>query len=375
MKKILYIATSDIHLSTFHRPYIKWLSENGCEVDIAVENRNNNTFEGVTKTFYLDFPRKLITKGLFKSYRDLTKIIDTNNYDLVHCHTPIPSMLARIAARKARNKGTKVLYTAHGFHFFKGAPLSRWMIYYTAEYLLSKFTDGIITINKEDFDYVNGKMLQKDSWYIPGIGVNSKRFTPVTDIEKKVILQEYGYTDTDFIVLYIAEFIPRKNHEFIIRSIKKNQNRMPNIKILFAGKGILFEEMNALSKTLGLSNTINFLGFRNDVEKLCAIADLGISASKHEGLGLGLVEQMMCKVPVLATIDRGHKELVINDFNGYLFEQNNSDEFLKYLSMFYENDKKRLEMGKNAFIKAQEFEITNSLSAMKKIYNYYLISK
>lgn len=375
MKKVLYIATSDIHLSTFHRPYIKWISENGCQVDIAVENRGNNTFDDVTNTFYLDFPRKLLLASFIKSYKILKEIIDMGYYDLVHCHTPIPSMLTRLAARKARKKGTKVLYTAHGFHFYKGAPLNRWLFYYTAEYLLSMFTDGIVTINKEDYGYINGKMLQKDAWYIPGIGVNSRRFVPINQFEKTIIRKEYGYSDTDFIALYIAEFIPRKNHEFIIQAVKQAQKELPNLKVLFAGKGILLEEMRELVNSLGLSNTIEFLGFRNDIEKLCAIADLGISASKHEGLGLGLVEQMMCKVPVLATEDRGHKELIVNDYNGYLFEQNNTVEFLRHLTMFYNDEQKRLQMGENAFSKAQDFEIAKSLEAMRKIYEQYLSLK
>lgn len=375
MKKVLYIATSDIHLSTFHRPYITWLSKNFCQVDIAVENRGNKKFEDVTTTYYLDFPRNLFSGSLIKSYKQLKQIIEKGNYDLVHCHTPIPSMLSRLTARKARKKGTKVLYTAHGFHFYKGAPLNRWLFYYTAEYLLSKFTDGIVTINKEDYGYINGKMLQKDAWYIPGIGVNSRRFVPINQFEKTIIRKEYGYSDTDFIALYIAEFIPRKNHEFIIQAVKQAQKELPNLKVLFAGKGVLFEKMKSLANNLDLSHIIKFLGFRNDVEKLCAIADLGISSSKHEGLGLGLVEQMMCNVPVLATMDRGHKELIVNDYNGFLFEQNNTEEFLGHLTMFYNDEQKRLQMGENAYTKAQDFEVAKSLEAMRKIYEQYLSLK
>jgi glycosyltransferase EpsD len=372
MIKVLYIATSDIHLATFHRPYIAWLSGKGCQVDIAVENRGNNTFADVTNTYDLVFPRKLFSGSLIKSFKELKQIIDKGNYDLVHCHTPIPSMIARLAARKARIKGTKVLYTAHGFHFYKGAPLGRWLIYYTAEYLLSKFTDGIVTINKEDYSCINGKMLQKDSWYIPGIGVNPERFIHISHSEQIAIRNEFGFLDTDFIILYIAEFIPRKNHKFIVQAIKKAHKELPNIKVLFAGKGILFENIKELVNNLDLYHTIKFLGFRNDVEKLCAIADLGISASKHEGLGLGLVEQMMCKVPVLATVDRGHKELILNDYNGYLFDQNNSEKFIEFLIMFCNDKKKRLMMGQNAYTKAQDFEIAKSMEVMREIYKHYL---
>ena len=374
MKKILYIATSDIHLHTFHRPYLKWLTYNGYQVDIAVENRGDHIFEQVTNIYYLGFPRSLFRKSLFKAYNELKRIIDTGHYDLLHCHTPIPSMLTRIAARSARRNGTKVLYTAHGFHFYKHGPLRRWLIYYPAEFLLSKLTDGIVTINKEDYGYINGKMLHGNSWYIPGIGVDPNRFKPLAIQKKSELRRLYGYDDSQFILLYIAEFIPRKNHEFIIRAVSQMNESIPGLKVLFAGKGILLEEMKALSVSLKLSQTIKFLGFREDIERLCAISDLGISASKHEGLGLGLVEQMMCKVPVLATVDRGHKELVVNGYNGFLFKQKDTNSFIEKLLYYYKQPVKRVEMGSNAFEKAKEFDVKNSLKAMKVVYNYYLIN-
>src|SRR5690606_5207621 len=112
------------------------------------------------------------------------KIIDREKYSLIHCHTPIPSMLTRLAARKAKKKGTKVLYTAHGFHFYKGGPISRWFTYYPAELMLSIFTDAIITINREDFDYVNQKWFHKDTYYLKGIGVDSSRFKPMNPEQK-----------------------------------------------------------------------------------------------------------------------------------------------------------------------------------------------
>lgn len=372
MNKLLYIATSDIHLATFHKPYLKWLADNGVQVDIVVENRGNIKFEGVTNTFYLDFPRSITNKKLLSSYKSLKKIIDNGNYNIIHCHTPIPSMLTRLAARAARAKGTKVLYTAHGFHFYKGAPLSRWLMYYSVEYALSKFTDAIITINKEDYDYVNNKMLHRDSYHIKGIGVDSSRFMYLNKEEKKNKRIELNLDPNQFILLYVAEFIPRKNHEFIIRAVQSLKKTIPNLQVLFAGKGELLDRMKALSKELKVNNVIQFLGFRTDVHLLSAIADIGISSSKHEGLGLGLTEEMFCKVPIIASYDRGHKEMVKQGVNGYMFQQGNSEEFIEYVNNLYQNEELRIKMGEKAFEKAQEFEIKNSLNAMITIYNKYI---
>lgn len=370
--KLLYIATSDIHLATFHKPYLKWLVENNVQVDLVVENRGDLEFEGVSNIFYLDFPRSITNKKLISSYKSLKKIIDNGNYNIIHCHTPIPSMLTRLAAKDARAKGAKVLYTAHGFHFYKGAPISRWLVYYTAEYVLSKFTDAIITINKEDFNYVNNKMLHKDSFHIKGIGVDSSRFKPLNQEEKKAKRIELGISPDKFVLLYVAEFIPRKNHEFVIRTLQPLQKTIPNLEVLFAGKGELLDEMKLLAKELNVENSIQFLGFRNDVHLLSAIADIGISSSKHEGLGLGLTEEMFCKVPIIASYDRGHKEMVIQGVNGYMFQQGDSEEFIEYVNNLYQNEELRSKMGEKAFEKAQEFEIKNSLLAMKNIYNKYI---
>lgn len=130
--------------------------------------------------------------------------------------------------------------------------------------------------------------------------------------------------------------------------------------------------MKLLAKELNVENSIQFLGFRNDVHLLSAIADIGISSSKHEGLGLGLTEEMFCKVPIIASYDRGHKEMVIQGVNGYMFQQGDSEEFIEYVNNLYQNEELRSKMGEKAFEKAQEFEIKNSLLAMKNIYNKYI---
>lgn len=372
MTKVLYIATSDIHLATFHIPYLNWLSSEGIQVDIAVENRGNLNFENVSTVYHLDFTRSLLNPALLASYRKLKKIIDEGEYDIIHCHTPIPSMLARLASRSARKRGAKVLYTAHGFHFYKGAPLSKWLVYYTAEYILSRFTDAVITINSEDFGYVNNKMLHKDSYFIKGIGVDSSRFKPLDNEGRRLKRLELGIEPNKFVLLYVAEFIPRKNHQFIIKAIEILQKSIPDLLVLFAGKGILLEDMKSLAKELEVEKSVRFLGFRTDVHLLSAIADVGISSSKHEGLGLGLTEEMFCKVPIVASFDRGHKEMVVHGVNGYMFKQGNTREFLEYITQLYQDENLRRRMGEEAFKKADEFEIKNSLHAMKKIYRNYL---
>ena len=371
-KKILLVATSDIHINTFHLPYINYLVGEEYEVHLAVENRGDIQFENVTKRFDIHFSRSPFSASNYTAYKQLKKIIEENEYSALHCHTPVPSAIARLAARKAKRQGLRIIYTAHGFHFYHGAPIKNWALYYPMEYILSSFTDVIVTINKEDFGYIDGKMRHKSSYQIRGIGVNGDKFVDRSTADKISIRNRLNFKESDYILLYVAEFIPRKNHAFLIQALPKLIKECPHIIYVFAGKGILLEAMKTLADNLGVSENIRFLGFRNDVEDLAAVADLGISASRHEGLGLGLAEEMLCGVPVVATQDKGHREMVLHGENGFLFEQGNQEQYLGFVNDIYNNPPLRERLSKNAKETAKEFLIENSLNSMSKIYKTHL---
>lgn len=371
-KKILFVATSDVHINTFHLPYIEWLTQEGYEVHLAAENRGNLQIANIAKNFDIHFSRSPFSLSNFNAYKELKNIIESNNYYALHCHTPVPSAIARLAARKTKKHGLKVFYTAHGFHFYKGAPFKNWALFYPMEYLLSRFTDVIVTINKEDFSYIDEKMLHGNSYQIKGIGVNGKKFTERNGYEKIALRHKLNFKESDFILLYVAEFIPRKNHTFLLESLPKLTEKCPNLIYAFAGKGVLYDSMKDLSEKLGVSKNVKFLGFRNDVEDLAAIADIGISSSKHEGLGLGLAEEMLCGVPIVATEDKGHREMIIQGENGFLFEQGNQDQFVGYIEDIYKNPELHQSLSDNAKKTAKEFLIENSLESMIKIYKKHL---
>jgi glycosyltransferase EpsD len=372
MRKILYVATSDVHLKIFHLPYLEWLKSQGHEVSLAIENRGDIEFKNIDHIYYLKFPRSLKIVTYFSTYKKLKSIINNNHFDLIHCHTPLPSAITRLAARKARKNGTKILYTAHGFHFYKGAPLKNWFFYYTAEYILSAFTDGIITINKEDFEYINSKMLHKESFLINGIGIDATRFQTYNKKEIEKVRKELGYESKQFILLYIAGFTYNKNHQFIINAIPDLKKEIPELKIIFAGKGILFNKMKLLSAKYNLTDTIDFLGFRYDIQNFTAVADVGISSSRREGLDMGIAEEMICSLPVVASLNRGHKEIIDHGYNGFMYTQGDKKTFVNYIMKLYNNPELRKTMGNNSFKKAQYFRVEKSLKIMSNIYRKYL---
>lgn len=223
MKKVLFVATlTKNHILKFHVPYLKMLKEMGYETSVASRNDFDNTNDCVIPycdNYYdLKFERNPFRLKNIEVYKQLKKLVETNDYDIVHCHTPVGGVLARLACREVRKQGTKVIYTAHGFHFYKGAPLKNWLIFYPVEKFCSKFTDTIITINKEDYNRAL-KFHCKDVRYIPGVGIDLDRFNPEKVVEGDK--SEFGFKNNDRILINVGDLSYDKNHELLLKVIKK----------------------------------------------------------------------------------------------------------------------------------------------------------
>lgn len=367
-KKVLFVASVAVHFYAFHRPYFKWFNEQGYEVHVAC--RGDFSDPNVSKVWNIEFERTPLSLSHFKSLFRLKKIIADNDYSLISCHTPMASVLSRLSSTSARKHGTKLLYTAHGFHFFKGGSLWSWLTYYPAEVALSYLTDTIICINQEDLNIISEKGASSTDYYlIPGIGVDSSRFYPLSDNEKMILRDQLKMDRDEFVMVYAAEFIERKNHRLIIDAIKILSTKINKFTVILAGRGVLLDEIKQYVATANLDEYVEFAGFVSDIEKYYQVSDVALSSSRQEGLGINLVEAMMCGSPVIATVDRGHRTVVDHDVNGILFPQNDCVALSDAIFKLYENEKYRLDMAEKAIEKAASFEIRNSLQAMAKIYN------
>ena len=218
-KKILFVATVDEgHIIKFHIPYLRYFKENGYEVHVACAG--NALIPYCDKKYELTFERTPYKLANLNAYKKLKIIIENNDYKLVHCHTPVGGVIGRLASRKARKLGTKVLYTAHGFHFYKGAPLRNWLVYYPIEKWLSRYTDCLITINEEDYNNVISKKFKaKQINLVHGVGVNLRKFEPQIIENKFQTRKEYGYEENDFILFYAAELNENKHQDLLIKVI------------------------------------------------------------------------------------------------------------------------------------------------------------
>ncbi|MDF2859670.1 MAG: glycosyl transferase group 1 family protein, partial [Neobacillus sp.] len=342
-KKVLFCATVDYHFKAFHLPFLKWFKEQGWEVHVAANGELNLPY--VDKKYNIPFQRSPLNPKNKLAYKELKSIIDNNQYKIIHCHTPMGGVLTRLAARESRKNGTKVLYTAHGFHFCKGAPLTNWLLYYPIERVLSRFTDCLITINLEDYNLAkNHQFKAKVIKHVHGVGVNTDDFKPVDKTNKSILRKEHGYNSNEILLFYAAEFNKNKNQKLLIESLALIKDEVPNAKLLLAGVGPLLEECKEIALKLGVGSMIDFLGYRNDIDVLLKISDIAVASSLREGLPVNIMEAMACGLPVIANDNRGHRELVEDNKNGWII-RNNSWEFSEKVKILASNDNLKSKFG------------------------------
>ena len=366
MKKILFVATVTSHINAFHIPYLKKFKEKGYEVHVASNGSEEILY--CDKHYDLPFERFPVKKNNIKTYKKLKEIVNENQYEIVHCHTPVGGVLTRLAARKARKNGTKVIYTAHGFHFYKGAPLLNWIVYYPIEKICSRWTDALITINKEDYEIAKKDFKKcKDIQLVHGVGLDTSRFNKeLTDAEKEGKRNELGIKKDDIVFLYVAELNKNKNQILLINTIKELKKEISNVKLLLVGKGPLYEEYQKIIKENNLEEKILLLGRREDINELLSITDIYLASSLREGLPVNIMEAMYKEIPIIATDNRGHRELLY-DINCRIIV-NSEKEMLIRIREILNDDKLRDIIKKEEKDNVKKYLINNVMKEMKKNY-------
>ena len=302
-------------------------------------------------------------KGIYKSITQVKKMCDENHYNLLHCHSPIGSVVARIAARNARKSGTKVIYTAHGFHFYKGAPKKNWILFYPVEKICSRWTDVLITINKEDYGFAKKHMSAGRVEYVPGIGVDTKKFQ-LENFDRIAKRQELGIKEDDFFVLSVGELNQNKNQEVIVRAIAKMNNS--KIHYFIAGKGEKADYLQELAKQLGVN--LHLLGYRTDIVELLNTADVYAFPSYREGLSVALMEAMAAGLPCVVSKIRGNVDLIENGVGGYLSQPSDIEGFMLAMNELVSQKNNRNQYSDNNKKTVKNFDTEYVVNRVRKIY-------
>ena len=345
MKRALMYASVASMIQQFNMENIQILLDLGYAVDVAcnMEYGSTITDEKVAamkqeleamgvNVFHVPVPRTITAMGkILKAYRATKKLLNRQEYNLIHCHSPIGGMICRLANRLSGRYGqAKMIYTAHGFHFYKGAPKKNWLMFYPVEKFCARFTDVLITINQEDYRLAKRRMKAKQVVYVPGIGIDIEKFrnTAIDRIAKRHSLH---IPEDATVLLSVGELNENKNHETAIRAIADL-----DVYYVIVGKGKLDQQLLDIIQSLNISEKVKLLGFRDDVQELYKAADLFVFPSFREGLSVSLMEAMASGLPVACSCIRGNTDL-IDCTGGALFSPHSPeacrDAILKALSM------------------------------------------
>lgn len=363
-------------IDQFNIPNIKLLIDMGYKVDVAcnfiegstcsdakIEELKNKLAEMGVDYYHIDFARSVrhIWQNL-KAYHQVLRLMKANRYKFIHCHSPIGGVCGRLAGHKTH---TKVIYTAHGFHFYKGAPLLNWIIYYPIEKYLSNYTDVLITINKEDYAIAKNKMHAKRTEYIPGVGIDIEKINSVK-VDRNKKRAELGIPKDAIVLLSVGELSKRKNHEVVIRAL--SLIKYDNVVYVVCGRGPLGEYLKQLAKQLNVEDRVFFIGFRTDVIEICKSSDMFVFPSLQEGLPVALMEAMACGIPVACAKIRGNVDLVNSEKNGILFNPSDVEEISKVITVMIDDMafRKKCEESNEKIV--LDYSLNRILFTIKQIY-------
>lgn len=372
--KILYTATVLSHICQFHLPHMKLLREQGWEVHVAAHDnlavKNGLRLQNCDKFIELPFSRSPKSADNLKACKQLKKLLSEEHYDLILCNTPMGGIVTRLAAKKARRQGTRVVYMAHGFHFFKGSSKKAWLVFYPIEKYMAKLCDLLITVNEEDYALAQKKFSKRTKIaHIHGVGVDETRYHPATAEEQLALRQAEGLTAEDFVILCTGELNDNKNQKTLIAAAASLKDKLPHLKVLLAGNGPKEQALKAQIQAGGMEKVVTLLGYRTDLERVVPAVDLVVSCSKREGMPLNVIEAMLCQKPVVASHNRGHDELVREGETGFLFDAEDADRLSALTLRLSAAPTLRKALGEAGEAKAQAYAVGSTREELSRLLN------
>lgn len=378
-KKVLILANTGGFFS-FLLSDIDLLMEKGYTVRVAANGKNHKwqdtadaLAERSLELIQIDFDgRNPLSRSNLTAYRQVKQLLQSESFDLIHCHTPVSGLIARIAARKYRRKGTKVLYTSHGFAFTKHVPWKQRFAFRTIEMLGSMMCDGIITINHEDYASAK-KMCCKNVFYIPGVGVNLEKYHNVS-IDRAAYRESLGIEPDKIMVLAVGEICERKNHRVVVEALGRIADKQRYI-FAICGSGADSDEGQKIQKLAGeLGVDLRLLGFRHDIPEVMHCSDIGVIPSIREGLGLAGIQSLCAQIPTVGSNVQGIRDYIVDGENGFLCEPYDAKAFAEKIQVLSISEL-RSKLAGNCLRYVQKFDMENSRKCREEIYRMILAWK
>lgn len=372
MKKVLLTATVQSHICQFHRPLVEVLHGLGYEVHVAARDnlaeKNGLALDFADKVFDLPFARSPFSPKNIKAYRMLRTIIKEQKYDAAHCNTPVGGVLTRLACRRERKRGMRVLYTAHGFHFYKGAPKKNWVLYYPIEWVCARWTDRLLTITAED-EALAKRRFKAKVCRIHGVGADADKFRPVTDAQKTALRDAYGIAQSQKLIVCVGELLPNKNQKTAVAAMAEVVRACPDALLCIAGNGPEQAALQEQINSLGLEDHVRLLGYTTKIADWYAMSDALIACSYREGLPMNVIEAMLSAKPVVASVNRGHRELVVDGVTGHLVQVDDTSAYAQGLIGLLQNQTLYKQMADAARERAQAYTAQRVKRELEEIYS------
>ncbi len=354
MDKVLIVTHVSGFVPQFEMSNVRILQKMGYEVHYASNFHNvhygvdNHRLEGTGIVQHqVDFSRS--PRGVrsnMRAYRQLKQLFEEHRFAMVHCHTPVGGFWARLVARKYRKEGTRVIYTAHGFHFYQGGPLKYWLFLFPVERWLAHITDTLITINEEDYRRAQKFRLAKrdgvrgNVYKINGVGIDAELFG--TDRKGRADKRrEFGIQEDSFFLVSVGELNRNKNHVLVIEALGLLKN--PQIRYMICGEGPEKAALIERAEQLGIGNQVILAGFRQDIPDILVAADAMAFPSIREGLCVAAVEALMSGGPLIALENRSTREYMQDGVNGYVVKHNDAKEMAAAIDRMYRLPKEEYE--------------------------------
>jgi glycosyltransferase involved in cell wall biosynthesis len=372
--KLLIVTTVPITLRSFLLPFVKHFKSLGWQVDGMAQGltADPECVAACDRVWDIQWSRNVLDpRNLFSGVSRVKEVVAQENYDLVHVHTPIAAFVTRYALKNFPN--TKVIYTAHGFHFYRGGSTIKNAIFLGLEKLAGAWTDYLIIINQEDeaaakqYRFLPSERI----YYTRGIGVDTNYYTSrqVAESEVLKIRQELNLSDSDSLLLAIAEFTPRKRHRDLLNALAKLSK--PQIHLALAGEGPLKAEMEQLAIQLGIASQVHFLGFRTDIPTLIQSADAVLLVSQQEGLPRSVMEAMCLSTPVIGSNIRGTRDL-LEDGCGILVDLGDTEAIAQAMAQVVTDPQSLAVMAQKAQAKMKHYDIQQIIEQYTEIYHLAL---
>lgn len=367
MTKVLICASSAVHINNFHLPYLKYFKEQGLEVHVALPEAGAIEYSDYTHA--IPMSKHILSPKNISAVRKLRRVIHENDFELIFTHTALAAMVGRVSVLLAGKKTVKVVNTVHGYLFWNGCGLLRRIIYYLPERLLRGVTDCVVVMNEEDAVTAR-KMVKKGGLVakVPGMGVDADRFVPVCVEGKRAARQELSIPDGAYVLAYAAEFSKRKNHSELLQAMSKIKNAVPDVLLLLCGTGALQDKIESEAKRLDLSGNVRFMGWCGQMEKIYAACDLVVSTSRSEGLPFNIVEAQMCALPVVASNIRGHRDLITDGQNGWLYEPGSPGKLADAVIGIYDRPDRGQKQGAAASLSTKKYSLKAAFEENTGIY-------